>query len=209
MSAMPSSPPRRRRRTQPERSAATRDALISAARPLFAAHGFAGVGTETIVAAAAVTRGALYHHFADKTDLFAAVVEAVEADVAQELSAVVAADASADPVEVMRVAARAWLTACAAPEVHRIVLLDGPSVLGWAGWREMCQRHVFGLVQEMLTRAMQAGAIRELPVVPLTHVFMGASDEAALYVAQAPDAARARSDMVEALDLLIQGITVT
>jgi hypothetical protein len=132
----------------------------------------------------------------------------VEADVARQLSDVVAAHASADPVEVMQVAARAWLTACAAPEVHRIVLLDGPSVLGWARWRETCQRHVFGLVQQMLANAMQAGRIRDLPVVPLTHVFMGASDEAALYVAQAADPARARTEMVEALDLLIDGITV-
>jgi AcrR family transcriptional regulator len=197
----------RARRSQAVRSAATRDALVAAARPLFGEHGFAAVGTEAIVAAAGVTRGALYHQFADKTALFAAVVEAVEAEIAQRLTAEVAGAALADPVEVIRLAARAWLSTCVEPEVQRIVLVDGPSVLGWAHWREVCQRHVFGLVQAMLASAMEAGRIRTQPLVPLTHVFMGASDEAALYIAEAADQAAARTEMTEALDLLIEGIS--
>jgi AcrR family transcriptional regulator len=77
----------RTRRTQADRSAATRDALVAAARRLFAAHGFAEVSTDAIVAAAGVTRGALYHQFADKTALFEAALAAVEADIAQRLAA--------------------------------------------------------------------------------------------------------------------------
>ncbi|HZY74787.1 MAG TPA: TetR/AcrR family transcriptional regulator [Jatrophihabitantaceae bacterium] len=197
------------RRSQPERSATTRSALVTAARPLFAAHGFAAVGTEAIAAAAGVSRGALYHQFADKTELFAAVVDAVEADVARRLAESVGAAANGepgDPVAAMRIAARAWLQACAEPEVHRIALVDGPSVLGWARWRTLCQGHVFGLVQQLLANAIHAGLVRSHAVVPLAHVFMGASDEAALYVAGAPDPDAARAEMIDALELLIDGL---
>ncbi len=74
------------RRTQAERSEATRDALIEAARELFAEHGYAGVGTEEIVRAAGVTRGALYHHFEGKRELFEAVYERIEAELTERIA---------------------------------------------------------------------------------------------------------------------------
>jgi AcrR family transcriptional regulator len=206
MSSQASAPPRARR-TQADRSAATRDALVVAARRLFAAHGFAEVPADTIVAAAGVTRGALYHQFADKTALFDAVLEAVEADIARRLADEAAAAGISDPVEALRHAVRTWLDICVEPEIHRIALIDGPSVLGWAHWRQVCQRHVFGLVQALLAHGIDAGRILPLPVAPLAHVFMGAGDEAALYVAEAADRARARAEMIEVLDQLIQGVT--
>ena len=197
----------RRRRTQADRSAATRDALVAAARRLFAAQGFAEVSTDTIVAAAGVTRGALYHQFADKTALFDAVLEAVEADIARRLADEAAGAGISDPVEALRHAVRTWLDICVEPEIHRIALIDGPSVLGWAHWREVCQRHVFGLVQAILAQGIELGGIRPLPVEPLAHVLMGAGDEAALYVAEAADRTRARAEMIEVLDQFIEGIT--
>jgi len=197
----------RARRTQADRSAATREALIAAARRLFAAQGFAEVATDAIATEAGVTRGALYHQFADKVALFDAVVDAVEADIVARLAEQAAAAGVSDPVESMRQAVRSWLEICVEPEIHRIALIDGPSVLGWARWREVCQRHVFGLVEVVLTQAMEEGRIRPQPVRPLAHVFMGASDEAALYVAEAADHARARSEMIEVLDQLIDGVT--
>ena len=196
------------RRTQADRSAATRDALITAARRLFAAQGFAEVATDAIATEAGVTRGALYHQFADKVALFDAVVDAVEADIVARLAEQAGAAGVSDPVEGMRQAVRSWLEICVEPEIHRIALIDGPSVLGWARWREVCQRHVFGLVEVVLTQAMDEGRIRPQPVRPLAHVFMGASDEAALYVAEAADRARARAEMIEVLDQLIDGVTV-
>ncbi len=206
---MPSqtSAPSRARRTQAGRSAATRDALVAAARRLFAAQGFAEVATDTIVAAAGVTRGALYHQFADKTALFDAVLEAVEADIARRLAQEAAAAGITDPVEALRHAVRTWLEICVEPEIHRIALIDGPSVLGWTHWREVCQKHVFGLVQALLGHGIELGRIRPLPVGPLAHVFMGAGDEAALYVAEAADRPRARREMIEVLDQLIDGVT--
>jgi AcrR family transcriptional regulator len=194
------------RRSQADRSAATRDALVAAGRRLFGARGFAEVPTDAIAAEAGVTRGALYHQFADKVALFDAVVDAVEADIVARLAEKAAAAAGADPVEGMRQAVRAWLEICVEPEIRRIALIDGPSVLGWARWREVCQRHVFGLVQASLDQGIELGRIRPQPVRPLAHVLMGASDEAALYVAEAADPARARAEMIEVLDGLITGM---
>ena len=207
---MPSrtSPPPRTRRTQADRSAATRDALVAAARGLFAEHGFAEVPTDSIVTAAGVTRGALYHQFADKTALFDAVMEAVEADIARRLADSVGAAGISDPVEALRHATRTWLDICVEPEIHRIALVDGPSVLGWGRWREVCQQHVFGLVQTLLEHGIALGLIREQPARPLAHVFMGAGDEAALYVAEAANHAQARAEMIEVLDQLMAGVTV-
>jgi AcrR family transcriptional regulator len=195
------------RRTQADRSAATRDALVAAARRLFAEPGFADVPADEIVAAAGVTRGAMYHQFADKTALFDAVLEAVEADIATRLAGDVAAAGISDPVDALRHAMRTWLEICAEPEIHRIALIDGPSVLGWARWREVCQRHVFGLVQALLDHGIELGRIRAQPPRPLAHVLMGAGDEAALYVTGAEDRPRARAEMIEILDHLIAGVT--
>jgi AcrR family transcriptional regulator len=194
------------RRTQADRSAATRDALVAAARRLFAGQGFAEVPVDAIVAAAGVTRGALYHQFADKTALFDAAMEAVEADIARRLADGVAAAGISDPVEALRHTVRTWLDICVEPEIHRIALVDGPSVLGWARWREVCQRHVFGLVQTLLEHGIELGRIRPQPARPLAHVLMGAGDEAALYVAEAADRPRARAEMIEILGRLIESV---
>jgi len=206
MSSQVSATPRTRR-AQADRSAATRDALVAAARPLFAAHGFADVSTDAIVAAAGVTRGALYHQFADKTALFEAVLAAVEADIARRLADEAAAAGISDPVEALRHAVRTWLDICVEPEIHRIALIDGPSVLGWTHWREVCQLHVLGLVRALLAHGIELGRIRPQPVMPLAHVLMGAGDEAALYVAETADRSRARAEMIEVLDQFIQVLT--
>jgi AcrR family transcriptional regulator len=195
------------RRTQADRSAATRDALVAAARRLFADQGFAEVPADAIVAEAGVTRGALYHQFADKTALFSAALEAVEADIARRLADDVAATGISDPVEALRHAVGTWLEICVEPEIHRIALIDGPSVLGWGRWREVCQQHVFGLVQALLAQGIEIGRIRAQPAAPLAHVLMGAGDEAALYVAESADRAQARAEMMGVLDQIIAGVT--
>src|SRR5215471_14337307 len=141
----PTSAGTRVRRTQADRSAATRDALVAAGRRLFAAEGFAEVPADAIVAAAGVTRGALYHQFADKTALFDAVLQAVEADIAMRLASHVAAAGISDTVEALRYAVRIWPTICVEREIDRIALIDGATVLGSAHRREVCERHVFAL----------------------------------------------------------------
>jgi AcrR family transcriptional regulator len=194
------------RRSQADRTAATRDALIRAARPLFALRGFADVGTEEIVRAAGVTRGALYHQFADKTELFAAVFEAVESETMARVDAQVSAVGSRTPPELMRFGSSAWLDACAEPEVQRIVLLEAPAVLGWDRWREVGLRYGLGLVQQLLELAITYGHLRAQPAAPLAHVLLGALDEAALYIAQAGDPEQARTDVEGVLDQLLAGL---
>lgn len=161
------------------------------------------MGTETIVRAAGVTRGALYHQFADKTELFAAVYEAIEQDIARQLAEKIAAVNATDPLEVMGLGATAWLDACADPEVQQIVLLDGPAVLGWQRWREIGMRYGLGLVEGLLTHAIAVGRIPQQPVSALAHVLVGALDEAALYVARAEDQTAATEDMRVVITRLI------
>jgi AcrR family transcriptional regulator len=190
-------------RTQAGRSAATREALVRAARPLFAEHGFRGVSTEAIVRAAGLTRGALYHQFADKTDLFAAVFEAVEAEVTAGIDAVVSESGETDPIVLMHLGAQAWLDACIDPEVHRITLLEAPAVLGWERWREIGMRYGMGLVRGLLEYAMSVGRVAPQPVLPLAHVLLGAIDEAAMYLARADDPAIARVEVGHVIDQLV------
>ena len=191
------------RRTQAERSAETRESLIAAARPLFAAHGFADAALETIVRAAGVTRGALYHHFPDKTELFAAVFEQVEGEVAARMGEAIASANQTDPIEVMRLGARFWLDECADPEIQRIVLVDAPAVLGWTRWTEIGNRYNTGLVRELLTSAIATGRIPPQPVEATALTMLGAMREATLYVALAQDQDQARGEAAAVMDRLI------
>lgn len=192
-----------KRGSKAAQSQATRAKLVKVARRLFAKKGYAAVGTEEVVKKAGVTRGALYHQFADKKDLFLAVFEQVESEVAQDI-ATRAAAAAADPVESLRVGTRLWLDACLDPEVRRIVLLDAPSVLGFDVWREVLARYGLGLLAAGLSVAMDAGEIERQPVMAVAHVITGALDAAALYVAEADDPAAARKEMEPVLDRLVE-----
>jgi AcrR family transcriptional regulator len=194
-------------RTQAERSEATRGALVRAARSLFAEHGYAGVGTEEIVRAAGVTRGALYHHFDGKRDLFEAVYRQLEAELAERIASGALAANAGSPLEAMQAGAEMFLQACTEPEAQRIVLLDGPSVLGWDRWREIASEHGLGLIEASLTAAIEAGAIEAQPVRPLAHVLMGALDEAAMLVARSEDSARMREEVGRTLATLLTGLS--
>jgi AcrR family transcriptional regulator len=195
------------KRTQAERSEATREALVAAARPLFAERGYAGVGTEEIVRAAGVTRGALYHHFEGKRELFAAVYEQVERELAERIATGALGANASSPLEAMRAGAEMFLAAATEPEAQRIVLLDGPSVLGWDRWREIAAEHGLGLIEASLRAAIDAGAIEEQPVRPLAHVLMGALDEAAMLVARAEDPEDMRAQVGRTLDALLNGLS--
>jgi AcrR family transcriptional regulator len=191
------------RRTQAERSGATRSALIAAARALFAERGYAAVGTEEIVQAAGVTRGALYHHFDGKRELFEAVYAQIEAELAERIAGGALAASAEAPLEAMRAGAEMFLRACTEPDVQRIALLDGPSVLGWDRWREIGAEHGLGLIEATLATAIEAGEIDDQPVRPLAHVLMGALDEAAMLVARSDDQERMRIEVGRTLDTLL------
>jgi AcrR family transcriptional regulator len=187
-----------------ERAEETRDALISAARELFGQRGFAAVGTEEIVHKARLTRGALYHHFASKEDLFRAVYEAVERDLAEQIAAT--ALLAADPGQALRAGAHAFLDACEDPEVSRIALIDSPSVLGWEQWRKIGIQYGLGLVQATLEAAMEAGLIERQPVRPLAHLLLGSMDEAGMLVARARDDGQTKQEVVAAIDRYLDAL---
>src|SRR5215472_6275637 len=146
----------------------------------------------------------MYHQFADKVGLFAAVLDEVEAEIAQRVAGAVAGFDPADTTGMLLAGAGAWLDASTEPDLQRIVLLDGPSVLGWDRWREICLRHTVGLIAALLQNGIDRGSLPPQPVQALTHVLVGAVDEAALYIAQANDGAAARADM----DLVLRRLTL-
>jgi AcrR family transcriptional regulator len=195
------------KRTQAERSGATRAALIAAARPLFANRGYAGVGTEEIVRAAGVTRGALYHHFEGKRELFEAVYEQIEIELAERIASGALRANATSPLAAMKAGAEMFLQAATEPETQQIVLLDGPSVLGWDRWREIATEHGLGLIEATLQAAVEAAEIDPQPVRPLAHVLMGALDEAAMLVARADDAERMRAEVGGTLAALLDGLS--
>lgn len=195
------------KRTQAERSDATRAALVGAARPLFADRGFAGVGTEEIARAAGVTRGALYHHFDGKRELFEAVYERIEVELAERIASGALQANATSPLAAMKAGAEMFLLASTEPETQQIVLLDGPSVLGWDRWREIATEHGLGLIEATLQAAVEAGEIGSQPVRPLAHVLMGALDEAAMLVARADDAERMRAEVGQTLGALLDGLS--
>jgi AcrR family transcriptional regulator len=192
-----------KRRTQAERSRASREALVTAARALFGERGFTAVGTSEIVARAGLTRGALYHQFEDKTALFVAVLEETERTITKQVASTLSADPGTEPLGLLLAGARAWLDACGRPDVQRIVLVDGPAVLGWERWRQMGRQHGLGLTISALDQAVATGAVAVQPVEPLAHVLVGALDEAAMYVARAADPGRARAEVDEVLRRLV------
>jgi AcrR family transcriptional regulator len=195
------------RRTQAQRTAATRARLLEAGRQLFATDGYAAVPTQAIVDAAGVTRGALYHQFDDKSGLFAAVYEAVERDLVTRIGAGIVAAEPADQLAAMRIGARLFLEECSAPDVQRIVLIDAPAVLGWELWREVGMKYGLGVIEAMLAQAMADGVIPDQPLRPTAHVLLGALDEAALYISRAADSDEALQQMYGVCDRVISGIT--
>ncbi|MDQ6811916.1 MAG: TetR/AcrR family transcriptional regulator [Actinomycetota bacterium] len=177
-----------------EQAEATRSALMATARELFAERGYAGVATEEIVHATGVTRGALYHHFTGKKELFQAVYEDVERQLVERIAAS-AISSAGDPLQALHAGAQAFLDACEDPAVRRIALVDAPSVLGWEQWREIGLRYGFGLVQGTVQAAMDAGLIDAQPAVPLAHLLLGAIDEGAMLIARADDGGETRAQV--------------
>jgi AcrR family transcriptional regulator len=197
------------RRTQAERSAATRDALITAGRALFGARGYADVGTEEVVRAAGVSRGALYHHFADKAELFAAVFESVEEMTNARIVAAVSAAGPDDPIAAMQLGTAVFLDICTEPEMARIMLIDAPAVLGEQGWSDISSEYNMGLVLQLITRGIELGRIRPQPVVPLARILLGALREAAVFIASAPDPVVARDQVGAVLNGIIESVAAS
>jgi AcrR family transcriptional regulator len=187
-----------------ERARGTRDELVRVARELFAERGYAGVGTEEIVARARVTRGALYHHFRDKRDLFRAVHEELERELVGSLGEQIAG--IEDARELLTTGVRSFLDACTDPALAQISLIDAPSVLGWTEWREIDARHGMGLVRLGLEAAMEQGVISRQDPEPLAHLLLAVLGEAALLIAHSGDPHVARTDVEGPVLALFEGL---
>jgi AcrR family transcriptional regulator len=194
-------------RRQHERTAATREAIIEAARDLFADAGYEGTTIEDIAGRAGVSKGALYHHYADKVEVLVAVYEDLEAGLVESLMA--AAAAETDPVAAVRVGCHAFLDACLDPVFRRIALVDAPSALGWERWRSIDARHGFGLLLAGLHAAADRRRIAGDHLVERAHLLLATLIEAALVVGRSDDPRATRTTMGALIDEHIDGLVRT
>lgn len=189
-----------------QQAAATRAALVAAARRLFAEQGYHATGTPEIVAAAGVSRGALYHHFDDKEDLFEAVFREVETEL-EERAGDAVKGLAADPLRQLLEGMQAFLKAIAGdPGLQRILLLDGPAVLGFPKWRKLESETTLGHLIDALQRLVDAGLLTARPLQPLAHLILAALNESSLLIANAEDPEAAREETTVALISLVTGL---
>ncbi|MGZ4676584.1 MAG: TetR/AcrR family transcriptional regulator [Acidimicrobiia bacterium] len=189
------------RRTQAERSEATRGALIAAATELFATKGFAGTGRDEIAIRAGVTRGALYHHFGSKGLIFRAVVEDLEQRLTDRVAlAGLRGETARDRFES---GAQEFLDACLEPSVSRVLLLEAPVVLGWDAWHEIEERYGLALVRVSLHEVAGEAGFTPEQVDVLAPVLLGTLQAGALLIATHADPVRARREVGEAVSLVM------
>jgi AcrR family transcriptional regulator len=199
---MPAKPQLRRA----EHTSDTRTALVASARRLFAAQGYDDTGTEQIVADARVTRGALYHHFRDKADLFRAVMVEAAGSVAQRLIDEQLASEAPSPLAEIQAGISAFLDVCVGGDFQRIVLVDGPRVLGSDAWEELVERYGRGILEEWLNRCVEAGDLDPMPVRALARLLIAMLTEASLAIARSSTPAQTREELGIVLARILTGL---
>jgi AcrR family transcriptional regulator len=186
------------------RSGATTAAVVAAARDLFAERGWAATSMDEVARAAGVTKGGLYHHFKDKTELLAAVYEDQERRSVEHLLAT--NPPLDDPLAALRAGSRTFLEQCLDPTFRAIAIIEAPAGLGWERWREIDVQHGFGLLRMAVEGAMEAGQLRRLPVDQVSHQLLAALMEAALLVGRAEDPAAELEPAAATFDALLDGL---
>ena len=190
--------------TRVESKEATRRALIAAARTQFAADGFAGTGLSQVVDAARVTKGALYHHFASKTHLFEAVLAQVQAEVGDRVAH--SAEQHANSWSQLVAGCRAFLEASTDEESRRIMLIDGPAVLGWDRWRALDEATSGSHLEDVVEALVDDGTFVPLSPSAATRLLSGAMNEAALWLAASPNRDHSIEDAMSVLGLMLAGL---
>ena len=194
-------------RTQQERSKATTTALVEAARELFAQDGYAATSLDAVVARAGVTKGALYHHFAGKRELFEAVFSREQQRLLEAIGGAAEEEVS-DPWQALEAGCRGFLDFTLDPGVQRIFLLDATAALGWERIREL-ESDSLALLQLGIEQAIEAGQIEPRPAAPLAHLLFGAICELAMVVARQPNQRAAHREAVAELDRILSALTTT
>jgi AcrR family transcriptional regulator len=189
-----------------QQAASTRAALIAAARRLFAENGYHGTSTNDVVEATGLTRGALYHHFADKESLFEAVFRETEIDLQQSAGRAVLKLGN-DPWRQLHEGMKAYLQIIAANrDMQRILLLDGPAVFGWRKWRAVEAEYTLGELEASLQRSMAIGILEKQELSAPAHLLHSALNEAALLIAHAANPEATRIEVTKALLALLSGL---
>ncbi|MGN6635350.1 MAG: TetR/AcrR family transcriptional regulator [Oryzihumus sp.] len=187
-----------------EYSATTRKALIDVATALFSEQGYAGTSLDEIVAGARVTKGALYHHFSGKQALFESVFEKVEERAAKDIHRAVRDNR--DPWLKALGGLRAFLEVLQEPSYRRVVVLDGPAVLGYERYREQEERTTFGIVQEIVSSVLSGYDLEPSMVETFSRVFFGAMSAAGAAVSSADDTRRASEEVEAAIAYILAGL---
>jgi AcrR family transcriptional regulator len=186
-----------------ERGQATREQLIAVATDLFAARGFEATSIEAVLEAAGVSRGSLYHHFANKEALFEAVLDAVEARIGDATVHAVLAAGEGNSMVGLRAGCLAWVRLAGDPVVQRIVLIDAPAVLGWARWREIEEQNALGMLRLAMQSAAGEGRITDDLVDVFAHTLLATMNELALMIARAADTETAQRTAETAVDEIL------
>lgn len=202
--ATPRTEPERRRTRREEYSDTTRQALVDSAIELFTERGYAGTSLDEVAASARVTKGALYHHFTGKAAVFRAAFDEVEDVVVARMAAIVAAGSS--PWEMAMDGLRGYLRVCLEPRYQRIVLREGPAVLGPHEWRACEARHTHGILREVLQALMANGDIEEMPLDTLTAIVFSALVTGAQLITAAADPERAIAEVGHVIERLLKGL---
>ena len=190
--------------TQAERREKTTAAIVKAAKRIFGERGFAAATMDDIAAGARVAKGAVYHHFPTKEALFEVVFDQVSLELVSDLDRI--ARTEKDALAAMAAGTQAYFSACAKGATGRIILRDGPAVLGWGRWREIDGRHFGGKFPRALTAAMDAGIIALQPVEPLARLLLGAVTEAAVACSTGQDIAQTGADYARAFRSLLDAL---
>lgn len=177
--------------------------LLTQARSLFAARGYAHVSLNAIAQAAGVTKGGLYHHFSGKEALFSAVLQECHREVAEQVAH---AAPNADPWDQLVAGCTAFLTAATEPGIAQIMLIDGPAVVGWDVWRGHDASTSMRELEDVLTNLMNMGIIARQPITPITHLLSGAMNEAALWLAHSPNRNKELADTTAGLIRMLESL---
>jgi AcrR family transcriptional regulator len=192
------------KRGRAEKAKRTQEGLVRHARKVFAKKGYADASLGEIVKKAGVTKGALYHHFPDKEQLYQAVVEDVEHQLVATIKQ--AAEPHDDAWLRLSTMCTAYLDHCLNQDVQRILVLDAPVVLGWKKWCDIDKKYASGTIADSLGEAMRAGVLDKQPTEPLAQLILGALSTAARVIASAPDPTDARELVGGSIDRLLAGL---
>lgn len=191
---------------QEDRRTKTRGKIIAAARERFGSLGFAATSMDAVALDANVAKGAVYHHFPSKNELFADVFEQVSAELVRNVASSMP-PATANAIDALKAATRTYFRLCAEPPITRITLEDAPSVLGFERWRQLDAAHFGGLVSAGLALAMDAGVLARQPIAPLTNIFLAAIQAAALDCAKKGNFDAAANEYQSSFDAILDGLS--